>query len=51
MCADPQFTLSEYITDGSVEFDGIEPKVFKIPSRVEPYLFRSKEMFEVLVQL
>jgi hypothetical protein len=52
-CLDPKCKqgLAEYIREGTVEFDGISPKIYKIPSRVEPYLFRSKEMFEILMLL
>lgn len=33
---------------GEVEYTGLWPKIFKIPSKVEPFLFRNKDMFDVI---
>jgi hypothetical protein len=33
---------------GSVEILGELPLLYKVPSRVEPFLFRNRDMFEVM---
>ena len=34
--------------EGSIEIIGELPLLYKVPSRVEPFLFRNRDMFEVL---
>lgn len=33
---------------GEAEYTGLWPKIFKIPSKVEPFMFRNKDMFDIM---
>eukprot|EP00347_Sterkiella_histriomuscorum_P010299 403376838 len=47
VCPDtnPIYHEMEY---GEIEYFGTWPKIFKIPSRVEPFLFRNKDLFDII---
>ena len=43
--------IPEKMQQGDVEYFGVRPKLFKVPSKVHPFLFRNKDMYDVLTML